>query len=562
MKRFFQPIAAALAFLACAGFGVPSQRITYTLTPVMQDGALRAIEVDLTFRGQGDGDTGLRLPDDWGGEQELWRGIQDLQIVSGAEMRDGEAVNERILTHAPNASIHVRYRVIQDWEGAPTGGRNTYRPIIQPTYFHLIGEAAFVTPELHMATPARLRTRSMPRGWSFASDLQHPGLALGHIWASVTVGGDYRIVRATDRNIRVAIRGEWSFTDESFASQAGGIIAGHRGFWGDRSAPYLITVTQTVPRNQGQMSVGGTGLGDAFAFFATPNIDDAPITRTLAHESLHTWIPGSIGGMTEENEAANYWLSEGFTDFYTGRMLAREGLWTPQQFADDFNEMLAAYAQSPVRDEPNTRILADFWTNPQVQQLPYQRGRLLATIWDARLRAEGRSLDQAVIEMRDRARAGDPLKAPQMLPVVLELMGLDIGADTATYVEAGQRVLVPEDVFAPCGRVVTREVAVFHRGFDIEATQAANGVITGVDPDLPAYAAGLRNGMVLVRRDAGVIGDSERQITYVVRDGETERTISYMPRGRGSYVLQRFELETPLEGERYAQCRAVLGGAN
>lgn len=562
MRALLQPIMAALAMLFCAAFGVRSQRIEYTLTPIMEQGALRAIQIDLSFRGQGDGETGLRLPDEWGGQSELWRGIEGPTIVSGATMRDGEGVSERVLTHEPNARIHVRYRVIQDWEGVPNAEQgNSYRPVIQPTYFHLIGDASLVTPELHLATPVRFRVRGLPSGWSFASDLQHPGLQLGRVGASVTVGGDYRIIRAADRNIRIAIRGEWSFTDQSFAAQVNEIITGHRDFWQDRPSPYLVTVTQ-INAPPGWVSIGGTGLDDAFAFFATPNGEAQAIMRTLAHESLHTWISGRIGGMPEEGEAASYWLSEGFTDFYTGRILVREGLWTPQQFADDLNDMLSAYAQSPVREAPNTRILADFWNDRSLQQLPYQRGRLLATVWDARLRAQGRSLDTVMLEMRERSLADDPLKAVEMFPVVIDTMGLDVRPDIATYAEAGAPVLLPEDVFAPCGRVVTREVPTFHRGFNIEATEANNRVITGVDPGSPAYAAGLRDGMVLLRRDHGVIGDAEQELAYVVLDGQTERTIAYLPRGRGTFMQQQLEIEGPLEGERYAQCRAVLAGAN
>ena len=560
MKLWLQPLAAALAFVLCAGLSAPSQRITYTLTPVVEDGALQAVQIDLTFRGQGDGETSLRLPDEWGGETELWRGIEGIEIVSGAEMRESESISERVLTHEPNARIHVRYRVIQDWEGVPTGGRNTYRPIVQPTYFHLIGETALVTPGLHNATPTRIRARRMPRGWRFASDLQHRGLALGHVWASITVGGDYRINTASDGATRVAIRGEWSFTDKAFAEQVADIIGGHRAFWSDRSSPYLVTVIPTVQSHEGQMSVGGTGLGDAFAFFATPNADDAPITRTLAHESFHTWIPGLIGGMPEENEAASYWFSEGLTDFYTGRMLVRAGLWAPQQFADDLNEMLEAYAQSPVREAPNSRIVSSFWSDQQVQQLPYQRGRFLMTIWDARLRTQGRSLDQAVLEMRERARRGDPMKATDMFPLVLDSIGLDVRADIVRHAEAGGRVMLPEDVFAPCGRVTSQEVAPFDAGFDIPAMRANDRVISGVDPGLPAYAAGLRDGMVFVRQQSGHVGDPEQQLVLIVRDGAQERTISYFPRGHGTYPLQRLEIDPTLEGERLAQCRDVLGG--
>ncbi len=559
IAKFLRPLAAAFAFICCAGLASPSSRITYTLTPVMNDGALQAMQVDLVFRGQADGETTISLPDEWGGEEELWRGIEDLAVLAGASMRDGDVASERVLSHRPNARIHIRYRLIQDWDGVPTGGRNTYRPIIQPTYFHLIGHAAFARPDLHNATPVRVRRRAMPRGWAFASDLQHRGLSLGHVSASITVGGDYRVLRGSDRNIRVAIRGAWDFSDEAFTEQIGEIISGHRAFWGDRSSPYLVSVTQTVQAHSGQMSLGGTGLDDAFAFFATPNVDDNPITRVLAHESLHSWIPGRIGGIPDDNEAADYWFSEGFTDFYTGRLLVREGLWTSEEFAADLNEMLAAYAQSTAREAPNTRILADFWRDADVQQLPYQRGRLLATLWDARLRAQGRSLDEAILEMHARASAGESLPAATMLSAVLDSMGLDVRADIAVHVEAGEAILLPGDVFAPCGRVVTREVGVFHRGFDIDRTEANHGLITGVDPALPAYAAGMRDGMELIRRQSGLIGDAEQEITYVVRDDGQERAITYLPRGHGVISLQRLEIDEPPESN--VECRAVLAGA-
>jgi predicted metalloprotease with PDZ domain len=562
MKRLWRPIAAAFAFILCTA-QAPSQRIEYVISPVMQNGELRSLQFDLTFRGQGDGETDLRLPDEWGGQPELWRGIEGLEVVSGATMRDGASVHERILTHTPNGRVHLRYRVIQDWEGVPTAAStgNPYRPIIQPTYFHLIGEAAMVTPDLHPATPVRVRKRDMPRGWAFASDLEHPGMQLGRVWASVTVGGDYRVRRALDANIRVAIRGEWRFTDQAFITEVNEIITGHRNFWGDRTSPYLVTVTQTAAPNPNWLSIGGTGLDDAFAFFATPNAELAPIARTLAHESFHTWTPGRIGGLNQDaTEPLGYWLSEGLTDFYTGRMLVREGLWTPQDFANDFNEMLSAYAQSPVRTAPNTRIQADFWSDRDVQQLPYQRGRMLATIWDRRLSANGRNLDWVVREMRERAIAGDPARAPEMFPIVMASAGVDISADIETYVDRGEAVLLPEDLLAPCGRIVTAEAAVFDRGFDPATVQAQGGVIGGVDPTLPAYAAGMRDGMVFVRRNGGVIGDPDTQITYVVRDNGVERSISYYPRGHRTFQRQRLELNA-LEGESLTQCISVIGGA-
>jgi predicted metalloprotease with PDZ domain len=559
MRSFIQAIAAACAVLFCAS-AASAERIDYTLTPVMDDGALRAVQVDLRYRTGAVSQSTLRLPSDWGGQPELWKSIRALEVVSGATMRDGETPSQRVLAHRQNARVHVRYRIIQDWEGAPRAEiGNTYRPTVQPGYFHLIGDAAFVTPgEAGLNAPVRVRARNLPRGWSFASDLEHEGLTLQAVWSSVSVGGDFRVLRDPQTNVRLAIRGQWNFTDADFMARASRIIGGHRAFWNDPASPYLVTVLQ-LEGPEGWVSVGGAGLSDGFAFFATPNAQEATITRTLAHESFHTWISPEVGGLPQDNQALQYWLSEGFTDFYTGRMLVRAGIWSPEQFAADLNEALRAYAQSPVRTAPNTRILADYWSNRDAQRLPYQRGRFLAMMWEQRLRAAGHGMDAVVHDMRRRARAGNQY-AVETFIAASPSFGLNLGSDIETYVNQGAAIVLPEDLLAPCGRFVSRDVPNFHRGFDIAATQANSDVIAGVDPTLPAYAAGLRNGMILIRREAGEIGDATQEIAYVVRDGDVERTIRYMPRAPGAYQVQQLELAQPLEDPHLAQCVALIGG--
>lgn len=562
MRIIVHAVAAICAGLFCGSAAAP-ERIDYTLTPITEDGALRAVQVDLRFRGEPDGETVLRLPESWGGQNELWNGVDALAVVSGARMRDGEGPARRVLTHRPNARIHLRYRVIQDWKGVPRADLgNTYRPVVQPNYFHFIGEGVFVAPaDGDVSWPVRVRVRRLPRHWSYASDLEHGALTMDRLWSSVLVAGDFRVLRDPETNVRVAIRGAWTFNDADFMREVSRIIGGQRTFWSDQASPYLVTVLQ-LDGPRGSISVGGTGLGDAFAFFSTPNGPSDTITRTLAHESLHTWLPAQIGGMPQEGEAINYWLSEGFTDFYTSRLLVRDRIWTPAQFATDFNVLLRAYAQSPARTEPNARIAVDFWNDRDVHQLPYQRGRLLAMLWDGRLRANGRNFDDLVREMRVRARSADrPLTAAAIFPAAAAALGLDPSPELAASVEGGAFVMLPADLLAPCGRIVTRAVPNFHRGFDVEATQANGNVIAGVDPALPAYAAGLRNGMVLIRRDAGEIGDAETEIAYVVRDGDVERTIRYMPRAADNFTLQELQLDHNLEGERLAQCLAALGGA-
>jgi len=554
-------IAAALVCLALAGGAAAPERVEYTLTPLLRDGALEAVQVDLRFRAGADAETELELPSSWAGERELWRSVEALEIVSGGEMVGDLGPERRLVAHRPNAAIHVRYRIVQDWDGEPmpTERGNPYRPIVQPTYFQFIGSTALVAPDLDASAPVRVRTRRMPRGWSFASDLQHDVANLDRLGASVTVGGDFRVLHGADRNIRVAIRGAWDFADADFVANVDDIIAGQRRFWGDASTPYLVTVVQLTPPGPGHISIGGTGLDDAFAFFATASADPEGILRVLAHEAMHTWIPAALGGAPEQDEAASYWFSEGFTDFYTARLLVREGAWGPAAFAANLNEMLAAYAQSPVADAPNARILADFWNDAAVKDLPYQRGRLMALVWDARLRGLGRDMNDVMHAQRERARTQAGANAPDLFVEVAAALGLDVAADREAHIERGERILLPEDALAPCGVIVTETIPHFHRGFDIAATQANGNIIAGVNPRHPAYAAGLRDGMVLLRRDAGEIGDATQEIAYVVRDGDGERTFRYMPLGEGSYPRQRLDL-AELEGEALQRCLQVLGG--
>jgi predicted metalloprotease with PDZ domain len=162
--------------------------------------------------------------------------------------------------------------------------------------------------------------------------------------------------------------------------------------------------------------------------------------------------------------------------------------------------------------------------------------------------------------MRERARHGDPLRAAALFTEVMNGLGVDVRVDIAAYIDRGAPIVLADDVFAPCGSLEAHTAPVFSRGFDIAATQAHNNVISGVDPALPAYAAGLRDGMVLIRRDHGAIGDSEREIAYVVLDGQTQRTIAYMPRGHGDYMAQRLAIDEPLAGDELRRCRSVLAG--
>lgn len=548
--------------------------IAYTLAPVTNNGVVEALRISVTFRGEADGETIFELPNEWGGEEQLYDAISELQF-NGASIASSEKPHLRVLKHKPRARITASYLLRQEKAGDPAADvDDNYRVFIRPTYIHLLGWAAFAHPQTgDDSAPATLRMRDLPEGWSYASDTEHRGGTqkrnLHAVLESVTVAGDFKVLSPTNGKapgLRVAVRGEkWGFGAQDFADRVASALAEERKFFGDPDEPFLVTLLPLSSPERGWNSIGGTGLSDAFAMFSTEEAQSSGLTYVLAHEAMHTWVPRRIGKLGEP-ETADYWLSEGFTDFVTYRVLARSGLWEPADFAELFNEMLRRYAFSAERDKPNARIVEAFWGNSAVQKLPYQRGMLFALLLDGELlKASGgaRDFDDIILAMRRKHGDGDkPMLAVESFREEARALGLPIDALLKKHIEGGEPIMLAAESFKPCGGVTTIKSPPFDRGFDIEATQAAGNVVSGIDRQHPAFAAGLRDGMKIVRREGGKVGDPQVEFVYRVKDGEKERVIRYMPQGKGLFDLQQLVLTKDLSGAALAACKRSLGGEN
>jgi len=558
-------IVAALA----AANSATADGIRYTVTPVIADGALKAIAVEMVLAGERDGETELLLPDEWSGKNDLWRGIGEFRVSGqGLTAVSGSVPSQKIMRHAPNATLTVRYRVSQFWAGEPTAnGQNEYCPVVRPGYFHLIGPTVFAMPNWNLTTPISVTWKDFPRGWGLASNLEHARegkpLNLADLMQSVSVGGDFRVLSAG--KLRVAIRGTWPFDDQAFIKRLEPIVASHYKFWGDAREPFLVTVLPLLAA-PGTSSLGGTALEQAFAFFASAKVDDKQLTRTLAHEHLHSWIPRRIGSMPQVNDAADYWLSEGFTDFYSYRLLVRDGAMTVEEAAKTFNDLLWAYGFSRARNASNAQVTQQFWTDPEVQNLPYRRGFLFAALSDYRVRqatAGAKDLDDVMMGMKRDAAGGDvPPPARQLFAENMNKLGVDVSGDIARFIEKGESIVLPAEIWQPCAALSKSEVAGFDRGFDGRRTMANGKVVTGVDPSGPAYAAGLRDGMRLLRLDLGEDGDSRVPLTYRIADGAKAREITYLPAGKRRVSVQEFRFAGVLDTTGRNACAARLAGTD
>jgi hypothetical protein len=80
-------------------------------------------------------------------------------------------------------------------------------------------------------------------------------------------------------------------------------------------------------------------------------------------------------------------------------------------------------------------------------------------------------------------------------------------------------------------------MATFDLGFDLVASKAANSVI-GVEPDGPAFKAGLRDGQRLSGRLSIYKNQPEKIAIVTVQTGDGPRAIEYYPRGAPIKVMQ------------------------
>jgi predicted metalloprotease with PDZ domain len=355
--------------------------------------------------------------------------------------------------------------------------------------------------------------------------------------------------------------GQFDFSDDAIVDMAVRVVAGERAFWGGHEGPFLVVLAPlaAVPKS---ISIRGEGRADAFAIQAGVDSPLDAVKGILAHEYFHTWNPRRLGAMHDgDAERADYWFSEGFTDFYARRLSLRSGVFTLDEFIGDWNQMLGRYAASSMRTAPNARVVADFWNNQEVEKLPYQRGAILAATWDAELRARSGGkvgLDEVMRAMRDRAAAlghASP-KAPQLFIETARGFGLDVSGDVARIVEAGAPAALPADAFGGCVTVTAGPAPVFELGYEVETRRGVK-VLSKVDPQGPAYAAGLREGMT-VHRVSGYPGDPAKPWKVWVGDGDTEWPMSFLPAGKGAVIRQQLELPKDLTPEARAACARTV----
>jgi predicted metalloprotease with PDZ domain len=496
-----------------------------------------ALVVKLGFRGDASGRTELMLPDSWASATELYKAVHNLSPLSkGTTIDTTTGAAHPVVVHRPGAHVLLSYRLVQDWTGSFNYPVN-FRAAIQDRWMQATGYSLLVKPNWtkNDTVDLRMSWKDMPQRWTIANSLHTDSrsykgkVSVGDLENSFFLAGDFRLHKVSFQNrpVYFAIRGTWSFSDTALVNQTLLILATERNFWKDAGeSTYLVGLAPF----EGTQSRNGTCMYQSFILGMSPDTrPDLGLQALLAHEYFHRWVGGLLQLSGPENEQT--WFSEGFTEYYSYKILYRAGLINASEWASQLNAMIRKYYLSPYHHQPLSFLQNHYWDNNDSQRLPYNKGAVFAAWLDASLskKEEGRSLDNLMLRLAEIRRGGTVLSDSVVVAEAAKLGATGVAALFQSSIIEGKTVPVMGLSNFPEYPVVVDTLFPFNLGFD-RASLKKGASITGVEEGSFAWTAGLRNGMLL-QGWSMAFDDVSKPVTLKVgKPGGSLREISYYPK--------------------------------
>ena len=443
-----------------------------------------ALAMSLTFQGGAGGETIVHLPDTWASEKDLWRGIQDLRAENASLLAPKREPQTEVLHHAPSARVRLSWKVIQDYSGEPNFAdtKSLFRPTVNEHF--VVAAMQTILPSLEVGSGrilgldphprasaplfcnVTIAFEGFPKEWAFATAFgakpkqAADAIQCDALWDSNVALGDFRVHEIKDAHgiVRLAVRGHWALSDDALLAKfAGARSAAADAFRDPGPAQVLVSLAATAPLKSGQ-AVFGTAFSNGFFGFATPGASLASLKVWWNHEQVHYWIPNRLGQPQDGAEAALAWFNEGFTDYFSLMNAYRTHELDAKALAQEINtRIIAGYLKSPVREAPNAKIVEGFWSERPLQELPYQRGALLALNWNAEIKKasnDQHALADLIADLIDQARQNpNVVLTPSRIAEAARTLGVvNPAGDIATYIDAGRLLAPRDDIFGPCTR--------------------------------------------------------------------------------------------------------------
>jgi predicted metalloprotease with PDZ domain len=307
MIPLFALVAASCNLLAQCEFPIAARntrQLAYTFSPEPTEGGFK-LHVALEFTEGSTGADRLELPMQWAGES--LSSLRNLQVSSqDTTLAEGVDPAERVVNAKPGSPVRITYDLEKDWSG-PFVNPLQFHTVITSEYLEFTGSNALVRLKLddQDQETANFDWTSLPASWSLATSFGSTSVnadrcqTYSGCWREVNDGlyaaGDFRIrhFEINGQSAVLAVRGDWTFTDEEAITKIQRVVRLVRTFWKDNRFPYFLVTLAPYDRDHG--SSDGSAFTNAFWMFVSRSDSLNGLLAQLAHESFHAWDPKRMG---------------------------------------------------------------------------------------------------------------------------------------------------------------------------------------------------------------------------------------------------------------------------
>lgn len=144
----------------------------------------------------------------------------------------------------------------------------------------------------------------------------------------------------------------------------------------------------------------------------------------LAHEMVHNWPH-----LNDEPFGITSWYSEGAAEYYSIVIPLRAGLITKEEALYEIQTRTDDYYTNSTRHMENIAAAQICWEDRRAQKIPYGRGVFFLAnvdVWIRHATDNKKNLDDVVLAILEKDRAGETLGNEVFLRVVKEISGLDL----------------------------------------------------------------------------------------------------------------------------------------
>lgn len=242
--------------------------------------------------------------------------------------------------------------------------------------------------------PARLKI-AVPSGWQLATvEREREGIFdLPDSSRAVFFLAKFReqTTKVGAMNLRVAVAGEWNFSDEEVFPLAAAIAGQQAAMIGSREQGDFLVTIAPFPQPLTGLRSSAVTLGRTVVLMLNPNNDSAQtlkhFRRHLAHEMFHFYLPNAF--VIRENFD---WFWEGFTRYMALMTLAELRLIDLNEYLDAINAEYEAYLFNPSRAQLSLVAASpEKFASTASYDLVYRKGMLVAALYDLELRWQSRA---------------------------------------------------------------------------------------------------------------------------------------------------------------------------